>query len=49
MSSINFTGLSNIKVGSADCTVYLGANKIWPLNGLEIQPGGQPGADPDAE
>ena len=30
MSSINFTGLSNIKVGSADCTVYLGANKIWP-------------------
>jgi hypothetical protein len=30
MSSINFTGLSNIKVGSADCTVYLGANKMWP-------------------
>jgi hypothetical protein len=31
MSSVNFTGLSNIKVGSADCTVYLGANKMWPL------------------
>lgn len=30
MSSINFTGLSNIKVGGTDCTVYLGANKIWP-------------------
>lgn len=30
MSSVNFTGLSNIKVGGADCTVYLGANKIWP-------------------
>lgn len=32
MSSINFTGLSNIKVGGTDCTVYLGANKIWPDN-----------------
>jgi len=49
MSSINFTGLSNIKVGSADCTVYLGANKIWPLNGPMIQPGGGLGGDPDAD
>lgn len=32
MSSINFTRLSNIKVGDTDCTVYLGANKIWPLD-----------------
>ena len=32
MSSINFTGLSDIKIGSTDCTVYFQDNIIWPLD-----------------